>query len=123
MCQPERNELTSMFLIAALRPRCIPGKGPHTSASFNSDTDGLEGRKPINNSLAHVFLIIHPYPQVIIRIIKAKHDCFCLTHTHTHTHTHTPTHTHTHTHRALIKSSETKRKGYNWKEGGVKGVP
>ena len=74
----------------------IMSEGLSLSASFNGNTDGLKGRELINNSSAHVFMIIYSSLQVIIRIIKAKRACIFNPPHHTHTHTHTLTHTHVH---------------------------
>lgn len=70
----------------------ITSKVLSLSASFNGNTDGLKGRELINNSSAHVFIIIYSSLQVIIRIIKAKRACICNPPIHTRTHTRTHVH-------------------------------
>lgn len=118
--KPERNELTACLLWMPSILCALWESSLCLSASFNSNTNGLKGHELISNSLAHVLIIIHSLPQVIIRIIKVKHDCFC----HTNA---LPFHCkHTYTGllqrpgaTAFIKSSESRKKGYKCKKGGV----
>lgn len=67
-----------MCPLDALRPRTLRLKAFCVSASFNGNTDGLRRRELINNSSAHVFIIICSSLQVIIRIIKAKRASVCI---------------------------------------------
>lgn len=80
----------------------IMSKSLCLSASFNGKADGLKRCELINNSSAHVFILIYSSLRVIIRIIKAKRACICVpplplgtppmrttcTHIRTHTHVH-----------------------------------
>ena len=84
--------------LRSLPPPYITSEGLCLSAHFNGNTDGLKGRELINNSSAHVFIIIYSSLQVIIRIIKAKRACICnpppphpsTSYAHTHVHPEAP---------------------------------
>lgn len=76
-CLPLKNETTGMSLRMPSTP--IHYVYRSLSASFNRNTNWLKRRELINNSTAHVFIIIYSLLQVIIRIIKAKRACICKT--------------------------------------------
>lgn len=64
--------------IMIFKTTCPPTPYNEEKVVVCSKADGLKRCELINNSSAHVFILIYSSLRVIIRIIKAKRACICV---------------------------------------------